>query len=64
MRSRTEGRGLRLCLLLVAGLASLGWAGEPQGGGASLPDVRAVVRQRQKAVVRVETFESYLPGLV
>ncbi|MBM4034374.1 MAG: trypsin-like serine protease [Planctomycetes bacterium] len=64
MRSRTEGRGLRLCLLLVAGLASFGWAGEPQGGGASLPDVRAVVRQRQKAVVRVETFESYLPGLV
>ena len=31
---------------------------------ASLPDIRSVVERRANAVVKVETFEHYLPGMV
>ena len=51
-----------ICLFLL-GLGSLASAAEPEGP-VTLPDVRAIVRQRQNAVVRVETFESYVPGLI
>jgi len=48
---------MRRAILYVA-LLSLA----ARGGG--LPDVRAVVERCGKAVVRVETFEHYIPGLI
>ena len=50
-------------LLALVGFASLALGAEAPGA-LTLPDVRAIVRQRQKAVARVETFEYYLPGLI
>lgn len=38
--------------------------GAERQSSVTLPDVRAIVRERGNAVVRVETFEEYLPGLV
>jgi len=45
-------------LALLAGLATAGEAPPP-----GLPDVRSVVRERGKAVVKIETTEHFLPGL-
>jgi len=46
----------------------LALGGPARGAGApepvTLPDVRTLARERQHAVVRVETFEYYLPGLL
>ncbi|HUT32822.1 MAG TPA: trypsin-like peptidase domain-containing protein [Planctomycetota bacterium] len=54
---------VRLVLPALLGFGSVASGAEPEAP-VTLPDVRAIVRQRQNAVVRVETFESYLPGLV
>ncbi|MFC1806205.1 hypothetical protein ACFL09_04405, partial [Planctomycetota bacterium] len=48
-----------IMLLLVAGLASA--ATKPPPG---LPDVRSIVRERGKAVVKIETTEYFVHGLV
>ena len=50
---------ITLVLALAAGLASAAERRPP-----SLPDVRAVVRERGKAVVKIETVEHFVPGLV
>ncbi len=60
MRSTLGNRpcGIVFSLALAAGLAVGG--GPPPGP----PDVRAVVRQRGKAVVKIETREYFIPGLL
>ncbi|MFP4058183.1 MAG: S1C family serine protease [Candidatus Brocadiia bacterium] len=57
-------RALRALALLLALLAPPAWAAEGAKDQAhAVPDVPAIVQQRANAVVRVETFEAYLPGL-
>lgn len=51
---------LLLALACFAGPAP----GAPGPEPVTLPDVRALARERQHAVVRVETFEYFLPGLL
>ncbi len=63
MKSAIGNRQSAISWLLLALLPAAALAAEPEGP-VTLPDVRAIVRQRQNAVVRVETFEAYLPGLV
>jgi serine protease Do len=60
---RTPHSAFACLLLTLLGTGSLAAAAEPEAP-VTLPDVRAIVRQRQNAVVRVETFESYIPGLL
>ena len=52
-----------IALLIVLCAGALAQAAEAPGP-ASLPDVARIASEREKAVVRVETFESYLPGLL
>ncbi len=54
---------IAFALLALLDAAGLAYAGEPQAP-LTLPDVKAIVAERQRAVVRVETFEFYLPGLI
>jgi len=63
MRSalHTLGHSAIAVLLLVSCAAA--HAAEPPAT-PTLPNVRAVVKQRGKAVVKIETFEHYLPGIV
>ena len=55
-----------LCLLALAAAASWPAArgGEAPAAGGSLPDVRAIVKARRRAVVRVETYEGYATGVL
>ena len=63
MQSQTARPKSRMPLFLTS-LAAAVAAHAAQPPPASLPDVRAVVRQRGKAVVKIETLEYYLPGLL
>jgi len=49
--------------LLLAVLGAPARAAQPPPAPA-LPDIRTIVSQRERAVVRVETFEGYFPGLL
>jgi len=54
-------------LLLLAALAAalpIEATGAEAPETPPLPNVRQIVRQRRRAIARVETFEHYLPGLV
>mgnify|MGYP005833999089 CR=1 FL=1 len=57
---KSEIAFLLLALLAAGAPAS---AAEPRKA-VTLPDVRAIARERGKAVVRVETVEHFVPGLV
>ena len=59
---RTRRGWMVLGVAVLAAAAARG--GEQPPALPALPDVRAVVRARGRAVVRVEGFEHYLPGLV
>jgi len=52
-----------LALLAPCGQAAAGPRAKPEKP-LTLPDVRAIARKLERAVVRVETFEHFLPGVV
>ncbi len=62
MKSAIGNRQSAIAFALLAAVCPASRA-EPQAP-LTLPDVKAVVAERQRAVVRVETFEFSLPGLI
>ena len=62
MRARTRKRTLACAVAALLAVPALTLGGQPSLD--ALPDVAKVARDREKSVVRVETLEYFLPGLL
>jgi len=54
---------MRATLVLTLAACAAAQAAEPPRPPGGPPDVRAIVRQRGKAIAKLQTIEQYLPGL-